>query len=149
MSFQVIYSSKLFDVVIPDTPHVDRNDGGQIDIWPKRKISDRTKLTSEEAKELMKLSMVFGEAMLIVLRKNGVDIDKVNYQENGNWSNVMHLHLYGRAKSSKHQKFGEALNFPKPETGFYDKNRILTDSDIRGIKLEAEKLLKSDKYSNF
>ncbi|OGM28187.1 hypothetical protein A2801_04105 [Candidatus Woesebacteria bacterium RIFCSPHIGHO2_01_FULL_41_10] len=136
-----IYSGKYFNVLTLDRPHITRADGGHLVIVPKREIEDRTELTQEEAQELMKLSIAFGKAMKIALNKRGIDIERINYQENGNWVPKMHLHLYGRARLAKTQKFGEALHFPKPETGFYDNNVPLDEKDINEIKKEAEKLL--------
>jgi diadenosine tetraphosphate (Ap4A) HIT family hydrolase len=147
--FRKIYSARYFDIMVPETPHISREDGGHLVIVPKREVADRTQLTYKEAIELIKLSMIFGEALKKTLKMNGIDVERVNYQENGNWVPKMHLHLYGRAKSAVTQKYGEALNFPKPETGVYDKNNPLSDNDINKIKVEAEKLLASEKYSNF
>ncbi len=90
-----------------------------------------------------------------VMNEHGVDIGRINYQENGNWSvfkpegSHLAIHLYGRAKSAKIQKYGDALNFPHPKTGFYDKNKPLTEEDIDGIKNEIENLLQQAKYINF
>lgn len=136
-------------------PHIDRNDGGHIAILPKVRVEDRTKLSNELAKELMKLTMVVGEAMKIAMNKQGVDIGRINYQENGNWSvfkpggSYLHVHLYGRAKSAKIQKYGHALNFPFLDTGFYDNNQPLSDDDIKAVRSEIEKLMVSEKYNNF
>jgi diadenosine tetraphosphate (Ap4A) HIT family hydrolase len=65
--------------------------------------------------------MIAGEAMKTALNKRGVDIERINYQENGNWLPQFHLHLYGRARSSKIQEYGWALHFPK-DPSFYEKN---------------------------
>ena len=140
--FVLIYSSKYFNVVTLNKPHIARMDGGHLVIFPKREVEDRTQLTREESQELMKLSITFGKAMKHALNQNGVDVARINYQENGNWHPRMHLHLYGRAKSAKIQKFGEALCFPKPETGFYDKNKPLIDDDINKIKEKAKNITK-------
>ena len=142
LKFKLIYSTNFFDVVTPNKPHITRTDGGHLVIVPKRAVKNRTELTAKEACELMKTSMVFGKAMKMALNKNGVDIERINYQENGNWVPEMHLHLYGRARSAKIQKFGEALNFPKLETGFYNNNEPLTNDDINEIKKEAKKINK-------
>ena len=135
--FKLIYSSKYFKVVTPNRPHITRADGGHVVIVPKRAVEDRTYLTPEEAKELVQLSIVFGKAMKTALNKRGIDVARINYQENGNWIPEMHLHLYGRAKSAKLQKFGDALRFPKLETGFYDNNEPLNEADINEIKKET------------
>jgi hypothetical protein len=58
----------------------------------------------------------------------------------------MHIHLYGRARSAKVHKYGEACYFPFRETGFYDGFEPLTPDDIAGIQAELEKLLQQEKY---
>lgn len=152
----VIFETDKFTVeALSQKPHIDRNDGGHILIIPKIPVEDLTKLNPSLAKELIKLVMVVGEAMKEVLNQHGVDIGIINYQENGNWSVFapkgphLHVHLYGRAISAKTQKYGEALYFPKPETGFYDQNKPLTQEDISGIKKEIERLLQAEKYKLF
>lgn len=152
---KVIYETANFIVEEMDKPHIDRKDGGHLRIVPKIRVEDRTQLTSTLAKELMKLTMVVGETMKKVMNKHGVDIGRINYQENGNWSvlkpkgSYLAIHLYGRAKSAKIQKYGDSLNFPHMETGFYDNNKPLTENDLEEIKKEIERLLKSEKYKNF
>ena len=49
----------------------------------------------------MKLTMVTGEAMQNVLTKKGIDIGRINYQDNGNWRHELHVHLYGRARGAR------------------------------------------------
>jgi diadenosine tetraphosphate (Ap4A) HIT family hydrolase len=152
----LIYQSTNFIIETPSQkPHVDREDGGHLMIVPKIRVEDRTKLSPDLAKELMKLTMVAGEAMKKVMNDQRVDIGRINYQENGNWSvfdpegPYLHVHLYGRAKSAKIQKYGDALNFPHMETGFYDTNKPLTEADVQAIREEIERLLTTDKYKNF
>ena len=53
------------------------------------------------------------------------------------------------AKSAKIQKYGEAFHFPQMNTGFYDKNKPLTQEDIDEIKIEIRRLLESEKYIIF
>lgn len=138
-----------------DRPHVDRLDGGHIRIIPKERVRDRTKLSSALAKELMKLSMVVGEAMEVALTRRGLDIGRINYQDNGNWGvfkpegPYLHLHLYGRAKTARKQRFGEALYFPKRETGFYDYVQPLNEEDVQEIEKEIRRLIGTDKYQNY
>ena len=81
-----IYQTKNFIVESAEAPHVTRADGGHIRILPKEKVSDRTKLSPQLAIELMRLTMVAGEAMTTVMNKRGVDIGRINYQDNGNWT---------------------------------------------------------------
>lgn len=151
----IIYKSENFLVVGAEKPDVDRKDGGHIDIYPKARVSTRQELSTELATELMKLTMVVGEAMTKVLIEHGVDIGRINYQDNGNWTvfspegPMLHVHIYGRAKSAKTQAYGQALRFPHRDTNpeFYESNKRLTQEDIEAISEEVRKLLRSEKYS--
>jgi diadenosine tetraphosphate (Ap4A) HIT family hydrolase len=147
-----IYKVKNFIVEAPEKPHVTRVDGGHIKITPTEKVVDRTRLSPKLAIELMRLTMVAGEAMTNVMNKHGVDIGRINYQDNGNWSvftpegPYLHIHLYGRAKNAKINKYGDACHFPQRETGFYDSFEPLSSEDILEIKKEIEEILKQEKY---
>ncbi len=152
-----IYKSENFIVQAHEKPHVDRNDGGHIIISPKTRMTDRQNLSPKQAIELMRLTIVVGQAMTKVMNEHGVNIGRINYQENGNWGvfepkgPFLHIHLYGRAKRAKIQKYGQALYFPhikeKPE--FYEKLKPLTDKDVKDIRTEIKELLKKEKFSNF
>lgn len=151
----IIFETDNYIIQAPEKPFIDRLEGGHIRILPKFQVSDRTKLTPEQAKEYIKLSMIVGEAMKIALERQGIVIGIVNYQDMGNWSvfkregPTMHMHIFGRAKTATKQKYGEAVLLPQRETGFYDTFQRLTDEDIAEIKKEIERLLDSDKYKNF
>lgn len=114
----LIYETDNFIVEAVSKPHVARTDGGHIKITPKQRVIDRTELSPEKAEELMRLTMIIGEAMAKGMNKRGIDIGRINYQDNGNWSvfkpegPYFHYHLYGRAKSAKVQKYGDACYFP-------------------------------------
>ena len=60
----------------------------------------------------------------------------------------LHIHLYGRAKSAKVNKWGDACHFPQRETGFYDSFEPLNDGDIEEIKKEIDEILKREKYQD-
>jgi len=151
----VIYETDDFTVISSEKPHLDRIDGGHIKIVPKVRVRDRTQLSPELAKELMKLTMVVGEAMAIGLNNRGIDVGRINYQDNGNWGvfnpegPYLHVHLYGRAKSAKVQKYGDALYLPHRETGFYDSFQPLDHEDVQEIRKEIERLLLTPKYRSF
>ncbi|MDX9914027.1 MAG: hypothetical protein RBS77_05620 [Candidatus Moranbacteria bacterium] len=150
----IIYETENFIVEAVERPHVTRADGGHIKIYPKIKKVNRTKLSPKEAIEVMRLTMVVGEAMTKVMNEHGVDIGRINYQDNGNWSvfkpegPYFHIHLYGRAKSARIQKYGDATHFPQPKTGFYDGNEPLNGEDIVAIKTEMDKLFQESRFSN-
>lgn len=147
-----IYQTKNFIVESAKKPHITRTDGGHIKIVPKIRINDSTKLTAKQAIEFMRLTMVTGEAMAKGLQQQGIDIGRINYQDMGNWSvfstegPYFHLHLYGRAKDAKIQKYGDAVHLPQRETGFYDKFEPLNKEDIIQVKKQIELTLKEEKY---
>jgi diadenosine tetraphosphate (Ap4A) HIT family hydrolase len=153
----LIYETSNFTVKSAELPHVyvDRKDGGHIQIKPKVAVSDRTQLSPELAIEYMKLSMVVGEAMKIALSNRGIDIGIINYQEMGNWSVFkpegpkLHMHLFGRAKNAVTQKYGDAVNLPHLETGFYDGFQPLDEGDIAELRREIERVLQTEKYKSF
>ncbi|MBU0894786.1 MAG: hypothetical protein KKF48_05525 [Nanoarchaeota archaeon] len=150
----LIYETKDFIVEAVEKPHVDREDGGHIKISPKVRLLDRQQLSPKQAIELMKLTIIVGQAMTKIMNENGVDIGRINYQDNGNWTvfspkgSYLHIHLYGRAKSAKTHKYGQACFFPhreeKPE--YYENFKPLNEKDVKGIKEEIKMLLNQDKY---
>lgn len=150
----LIYETKNFIVEAFDAPHISREEGGHIRIIPKVRISDRQDLSPEKAIELMRLTMVVGEAMKYAMKKRGVDIGRINYQENGNWGVFkpegphLHIHIYGRAKDAKSQKYGEAIHLPQRETGFYKKFRSLDEKDVEEIGGKIVSLFRESKYKD-
>lgn len=76
-----IYESQNFVVEAVDKPHVARTDGGHVRIFPKVRVSDRTKLLPILAVELARLTSLVGEAMEIAMNKQGVDVGRINYQD--------------------------------------------------------------------
>ncbi len=152
----VIFETDDFTVKSRDKPHITRKDGGHITIAPKTHYCTRQDLTPYQAIELMRLTTVVGKAMTVVLNRRGVDIGRINYQDNGNWSvfspegPALHIHLYGRAKSATIQKYGQALYFPhiEEQPEFYEKNEPLTPEDISEIQGEIAALLNDRRYAN-
>ena len=152
----MIYESENFFVEAVEKPHVDRDEGGHIKIYPKVRLLDRQQLSPKHAIELMKLTIVVGQAMTKIMNEHGVDIGRINYQDNGNWTvfkpegSYLHIHLYGRAKSAKTHKYGQACFFPhreeKPE--YYENFKPLNEDDVKDIKNEIERLLKEEKFSD-
>jgi len=98
--------------------------------------------------------MVAGEALKSAMSRRGVDIGIVNYQDMGNWSvykpegPTMHLHIYGRATTAKVQKYGDAVQLPHIESGFYDNFQALDEGDIKEINVDIEKLMQTEKYKS-
>ena len=147
-----ILSSKHFDIITPEQPHVSRGDGGHLIINPKVVVEDRTHLSREQAVELMQLTLVAGEAMKTVLTQRGINIGRINYQDNGNWRHELHVHLYGRARSATLQIWGHPLAFPQTAAAFKTQMgnlEALTVADVAALKAEMVRLLATEKYRNF
>ncbi|MBD3247079.1 hypothetical protein GF378_00480 [Candidatus Pacearchaeota archaeon] len=148
----IFYKTKNFEVSAHDNPHITRKDGGHIKISPKKKVENRWDLTVDQAKELMILSMIVGQAMKKCLNRQGIPVKRINFQDNGNWAFLkktkpyFHLHLYGRSEKSKYQKFGESLSFPPYKSEFYKTTKPLNKTDIKEIVKQIKKLEKSKKY---
>jgi diadenosine tetraphosphate (Ap4A) HIT family hydrolase len=148
----LVYEARHFILKTLDQPHVSRGDGGHIVIDPKLAVEDRTQLTPEQAVELVKLTMVGGEAMKTVLTRKGIDIGRINYQDNGNWRAELHVHLYGRARGAKLQPWGHALAFPPTREAFrkeMGKLEPLRPDDIAELRAEIGRLLETEKYRSF
>ena len=138
-----IYETKNFIVESHECPEVDRREGGHIKISPKGDYSDRTELNSQEAIELMRLTIVSGKAVKRAMKKIGVEIGRINYQENGNWKPHLHVHLYCRAVAATMQKFGDPIT-----PGHRDEYQPLSQEDIKLIQAEVEDLFSREEYSD-
>ena len=147
----LIHSTNHFDIITPEQPHVSRGDGGHLIINPKVAIEDRTRLDRERAIELMKLTMVAGAAMKTVLAQRGIDIGRINYQDNGNWRPELHVHLYGRARDATGQPYGRYLALPPTAQAFKAQAALepLTADDVAALKAELLRLLATEKYQAF
>ncbi len=149
-----IYETENFYIQAASKPFIDRAEGGHMYIFPKIAVRDRTQLSPKLAIEYMKLSMVAGEALKLAMARRGVDIGIVNYQDMGNWGvfkpegPTLHMQIYGRATTATIQKYGDAVQLPHRETGFYDNFRPLNTEDIQEIRFEIERLLQTDKYKS-
>ena len=150
----MFYETNNFYVEAYKTPFISREDGGHIIIRMKNAVSDRTKLQPNVAKELMRLTMLVGEAMEIAMNKRGIPVVKINYADFGNWAfkkpgvpePKLHVHLFGRAKNAVKQVFPEAPYLPARESGFYDGFEPLNDEDVKEILLQISLLEKMNKY---
>ncbi len=147
----IVYESARFRIVAPERPHISRTDGGHLLIAPIAEVEDRTKLSASEACELMKLTMVTGEAMKRVLAERGIDIGRINYQDNGNWTPYLHIHLYGRAKNAVGQPYGTPVVFPRTREEFAMMEPLepLTREDVDALRAAIEALLETEKYQAF
>lgn len=149
-----IYETDNFYIQAASKPFIDRAEGGHIYIFPKVPVRDRTQLPPKLAIEYTKLSMVVGEALKSAMARRGIDIGIVNYQDMGNWGvfkpegPTLHMQIYGRATTATIQKYGDAVQLPHRETGFYDDFKPLNEDDIKEIRYDIENLLQSDKYKS-
>jgi len=148
----LIFESEHFQIITPESPHVSRSDGGHLIVNPKVTVEDRTRLSREKAIELMKLTMVAGEAMKTVLTRKGIEIGRINYQDNGNWRHELHVHLYGRARGAKIQIYGHPLMLPPTRDAFKQQMgnlEPLTADDVAALGAEIVRLLGTEKYQDF
>ena len=154
MRDKIIYETDSFIVCVPYKPHISREEGGHIKIRGKEKyFASRLDFSPKEAIEIMRLSMLISEAMIKGMKNRNINIEKINYQENGNWAFLrgakpkFHIHLYGRTKESKVQIWGEALKLPNPDTDFYDNFKPFNDKDIEEIIKQIHLLENNEKYN--
>lgn len=153
----VIYETENMVLRREPRPHISREEGGHLKISAKRDgVRERRDLTPREAVEMAWLSSVAGQAMEVGLKKRGIPIVKINYQENGNWAAIpgseptFHLHLYGRSSDAKVQKFPNALHMPirADNPDFYKDFIPFIDEDVEAIRDEIENIIKTEKYAN-
>ncbi len=138
-----IFETENFIVESHEKPEVSRLEGGHIKISPKVEVEDRTKLTPKQAIELMRLTLVSGESLVEFMNDIGVDIGRINYQDNGNWKPSLHIHIYGRARSAVMQKYGNPI-IP----GHREQYEALTYADIQSLRNKIELKFKEDKYQD-
>lgn len=147
-------------VYAPEHPLHSRENGGQVTIRPVPDFEQRYDLPLELAARYMHLSMVVGEAFTNIMRREGIDVVRINYLDLGNWAYKdprkkphVHLHLFGRTLTEKHpaddpgyQAFPNVFFFPDKETGYYKLFKPLTIMDCSNIKTEMNILLQTPKY---
>lgn len=135
----VVWEDDDFQIRLPKRPHVDRDDGGHLVVYPKRDVSYRSELSVREAQKLAVLLQALEAAYIVALRKRGLKIIWLNFQDNGNWSFLrkqqrhFHIHVYGRSEIETRQTPGQALFFPDPKSSVYDTNRPLNEKDLDAI----------------
>ena len=151
----IIYQSKSFNVERAPSPFVSREEGGHIRIFPKNlKVSCINDLTSEGAKELIRLEMIVRESLIEAMNLRGIPVVWVNLEDLGNWAfkrnetPILHIQVFGRAKTATKQLWPEAVQLPDRSSGFYEGFEPLSKEDMIEIKKSIEKRSILDKYSN-
>jgi diadenosine tetraphosphate (Ap4A) HIT family hydrolase len=143
----VVWQDIDFTITTPSIPHVSKTDGGHLIVSPVQKVSSITELSDELLLKMMKLVGLCETALIEVLGQQDIEIPFTNNQDNGNWAalkglpKTLHIHIYGRAKNSVKQTFGQAIFAPAPHSTFYDGNQPLNDQDIVDIKNFVEQAL--------
>ena len=161
----IILETNKFIVSGHDQPHHDRNNGGHAKVTPKERYGDRTEMPMDLYLVMMQLVMVTGEVIPLVMRRKSIDIVRINYQDNGNWSYFpktkrephIHIHLYSRTLNEKHPEgdslfraFPNALVLPYVEDypEYYRSFKPYSEKDCDDIRTEIEKLLETERYQN-
>lgn len=136
----IVWEDSEFIVTTPIIPHISKGDGGHLIVSPKSSVGEIFELDDYILFKMIKIVAICNKALKEVLGKQGIEIPYTNNQDNGNWASLnnmpksLHFHIYGRAKNSLNQIFGQAIHAPDPRSTFYDNNQPLTDSDIEQIK---------------
>ncbi len=139
----LIYESENFILESHDNPEIDRLEGGHVKISPKNDVGDRTELTPTQSIELMRFTIVAGRAMVAGMKKRGVNIGRINYQDNGNWTPHLHIHLYCRATDATMQKYGDPI-----VPGHKDEYHPLNEDDIVATREELDNLFSKEEFSD-
>lgn len=150
----IIYETRNFIIESHEKPFVSRADGGHIRIRIKdESITDRTKLNPKQAIELMRLTMIVGEAFEKAMNRRGISVVKINYQDMGNWAAktntkpFLHVHVFGRSKDAVKQPWPESVYLPDRGTGFYEGFEPLNEDDRSEILKQINSILGESKYS--
>jgi len=150
-----IFETENFTVESHEKPFVSRQEGGHIRINVKdRTITDRTKLSPAMAKELMRISMIIGEAFELAMNNRQIPVIKINYQDMGNWAAkegkkpYLHYHIFGRASNAVKQPWPESVFLPDRGSGFYEGFEPLNAEDIAEIQKAIITVQAQDKYKN-
>lgn len=149
----LIYETPNFIVESHEKPFVSRTDGGDIRIKVKNTdITDRTKLDQKTAVELMRLTMIVGEAFEKAMNNRGIPVIKINYQDMGTWAwktntkPFLHIYVFGRSPKAVKQIWPESVYLPDRSTGFYDGFEPLNEEDVVEIRKQIDIISQQEKY---
>lgn len=142
----IVFEKHEICVRVPARLHVAPKDGGHLIVSPRAEVSSRLTLKPHQILSVEYCVRLASKALLQL----GF-CDWINVQENGNWAlkrrqqNHMHVHVYGRSKTSFAQPFGEALRFPifddlaEWKTGNFSKDQIEDlKAKCRALDLDPE-----------
>lgn len=144
------------DFCVPTRPHVTFEEGGHLFIEPSDKdISERREMNAQQLSDMAFATQLLGDAMWKVFPRHGIELYRINYQDNGNWAflrgddkPLMHIHLYGRAVDEKKQSYGQALVFPDPNDSYYDDLEPVPDSVLEELFHEMRRTLTEGALDN-
>jgi diadenosine tetraphosphate (Ap4A) HIT family hydrolase len=114
----------------------------------KESVFDRSDMTTEEAIDFMRVSMIVGKAMYIVL-----GVERMNYEDLANWGlddptgPKMHLHFFGRARRQVHQIRGQHIAlFPKGHPIYEGHLKPFTVDEIMRLRTKIDAISHEEKY---
>ena len=158
---KLVWKTENFVVVAPSRPYISREEGGHLIIKPypdQYKYDTRLDLNPNEILEVQRLCQIVCEAFVEAMKKQNIDIIRINFFEAGNWAwkkdengNIRkahyHEHIFGRCPDAKKQRFPDAPYLPDRKTGFYDNFITLTDEDVDLIIEEIKKIENIEKFN--
>ena len=160
---KIVWKTENFVVVAPTSPYISREEGGHLILKPypdQFKFDSRLDLNQNELLEMQRLCQIVCKAFVKAMKKQNIDIVRMNFFEAGNWAwkkdingNIgkpfYHEHIFGRTMNAKYQKFPDAPYLPDRKTGFYDNFKTLTEEDVYYIIDEIKVLDNSEEYKKF
>ena len=105
----IILQTASLRLEAPERPEVSREDGGHLKISPRHPYVDRMEMPPEMVCEMSLLSILAGKALRRALGEQGIELGRINFQDNGNWVPQQHLHIYGRAINAVYHPFGHPI----------------------------------------
>jgi len=142
----LIIQTDNFTLESHENAEVSRTDGGHLVINPKAPVKDRTELPVEQVVELALLTNIAGKAFKDGMAERGITLGRINYQDNGNWRQELHVHLYGRAVNATYQTYGEPIKAPRRPEDKVPQTPLNTD-DVAAIRKYAILYAKEPGYS--
>lgn len=157
---QELFTFRGGDMILPASPLIDRQDGGNLVINPPRAVWERSELSPDELTHWSFLVAATGRAMLDVLPQ--LEGGCINYWEAGNWAlnelvdpkgpkrakehRKVHMHLLGRSRTTTNEavQWGEAPKFPDyvDSASWTAKNEPLTTDECHTVVERTKRLLK-------